>query len=477
MWLKRRRLVLPTIFFILIWFAIILLTPSQLNDNKPRRQEEHGANNPELSKPKAAPRARPTIPRIRIVDIDEDASDDQGEREREAQLRDENHAIDIKEGPPHLIRIVDEVDQEQKDLWDLEGDLIPRDLPGGLRTLSAIWNLTASWVKPDAITPRHNPHLGAVLHAMATRRIAEADVGFKGTQLKARLVLSGGQWVVFKPGRYKRDEIIEGTPYAGYDRHTGEIAAFHLDRVLGFHRAPIVVGRRVNLRTEIKPVASQSLLQTFSTQDKQTCFYGKCYYCKPSDPACSDEDGMMEGSLTMWLPRHKKLKKWRHLWARTYRENKKAKWELDTNYCQEILQTYPIEEHRQVVDMFDTAAFDYLIGNADRHQYETFEEDGDQGMLLLMDSAKSFGNPHHDERSVLAPLEQCCKIRKSTWTKLLSLQDGRLSLVMARVLSHDPLAPVLTALHLQAMDRRLITVIQVIHKCLQKHGQEFVLIQ
>ena len=29
--------------------------------------------------------------------------------------------------------------------------------------------------------------------------------------------------------RYERDHVITGDPYAGFDRHNGEIAGFHLD--------------------------------------------------------------------------------------------------------------------------------------------------------------------------------------------------------------------------------------------------------
>lgn len=107
---------------------------------------------------------------------------------------------------------------------------------------------------------------------------------------------------LFHTFRYSRDYVVEGEPYAGYDRHNAEVAAFHLDRcvgiiecltfiltacvicqwstdvrwsspvipslcrILGFRRAPLVVGRYINLRTEIKPVATDQLLSTFLMQ-------------------------------------------------------------------------------------------------------------------------------------------------------------------------------------------------------------------
>lgn len=40
---------------------------------------------------------------------------------------------------------------------------------------------------------------------------------------------------------------------------------FSPHRILGLRRAPVVVGRYVNLNTEIKPVASEQLLSTFLT--------------------------------------------------------------------------------------------------------------------------------------------------------------------------------------------------------------------
>uniref|UniRef100_A0A6J0TGW6 Glycosaminoglycan xylosylkinase isoform X2 n=1 Tax=Pogona vitticeps TaxID=103695 RepID=A0A6J0TGW6_9SAUR len=279
-------------------------------------------------------------------------------------------------------------------------------------TLQSPWEIAAQWVVPREVYPEDTPELGAVMHAMATKKIIKADVGYKGTQLKALLILEGGQKVVFKPKRYARDYVVEGEPYAGYDRHNAEVAAFHLDRILGFRRAPLVVGRFVNLRTEIKPVATEQLLSTFLTIGNNTCFYGKCYYCRETEPACAEGDAM-EGSVTLWLPDVWPLQKHRHPWGRTYREGKLA----------------------------------------------------------------SFGNPSLDERSILAPLYQCCIIRVSTWNRLNYLKNGVLRSALKTAMSHDPISPVLSVAHLDALDQRLLNILATVKQCTDQFGPDIVLVE
>ncbi|XP_070303714.1 glycosaminoglycan xylosylkinase-like isoform X1 [Salvelinus sp. IW2-2015] len=380
-------------------------------------------------------------------------------------------------------------------------------------TLQSPWEVAGQWVGPREVYPEETPELAAVLTALGTARVERADVGYKGTQLKALLVLDGGQKVVFKPKRYSRDYMVEGEPYAGYDRHNAEVAAFHLDRILGFRRAPLVVGRFFNLRTELKPVATDQLLSTFLIQGNNSCFYGKCYYCRESEPACAEGENM-EGSLTLWLPDVWPLQKHRHPWGRTYREGKLARWEYDESYCDAVKKMPPYDAGPRLLDVIDTAIFDYLIGNADRHHYESFQDDGGASMLILLDNAKrdplhtsttatleaslpiapqkprllqskgynyfkvsDFGNAALDERSILASLYQCCMVRMSTWNRLNLLRAGALSSAMRQALTFDPINPVLAEPHLAALDRRLSGIIATIRQCVESQGPDNTLIE
>lgn len=81
-----------------------------------------------------------------------------------------------------------------------------------------------------------------------------------------------------------------------------------------------------------------------------------------------------------------------------------------------VKKSPPYDKGPRLLDLMDTAIFDFIIGNADRHHYEVFAEQPDS-MVLLLDNAKSFGNPEHDEMSILKPITQCCLLRKSTFER------------------------------------------------------------
>lgn len=65
-----------------------------------------------------------------------------------------------------------------------------------------------------------------------------------------------------------------------------------IDRILGFRRAMPVVGRTLNITTEIYRVADEDLLKTFFVSPSNNlCFHGKCsYYCDTSHAICGNPD-------------------------------------------------------------------------------------------------------------------------------------------------------------------------------------------
>lgn len=63
------------------------------------------------------------------------------------------------------------------------------------------------------------------------------------------------------------------------------------------------------------------------------------------------------------------------------------RWEIDDDYCTKIKQTDRYKNGNLLLDIIDGAVFDYLIGNADRHHYETLGTTN-HSMMLMLDNAK-----------------------------------------------------------------------------------------
>lgn len=330
-------------------------------------------------------------------------------------------------------------------------------------TSDDLWQIAERWVTMQQIHDEDIPELGMILTSMSSKSIISADVGHKGSQLKLTLVLDGGQRVVFKPQWYERDFIIEGQPYDGHDRHNAEIIAFHLNRLLGFRRVPLAVGRVIDLEKDIIPVATERLRKTFFQNGTNTCFYGKCLYCTGESTGVCAHGSRMEGAVILMLPKKFHFQRYHHPWGRTYKEGRKARWEYDENYCSDVKKNSLYSSGRLLMDIIDACVFDYILGNADRHHYEIFLNQSDS-MLIMFDNGKSLGNPFQDEESILAPLQQCKRIRLETANRLRELDDGVLSRIVGDIVSHDPISPLVTVHHFHAMERRLKHVVQLIDK-------------
>lgn len=325
---------------------------------------------------------------------------------------------------------------------------------------------------------RRSPAIEALLRDLGEHRITSVAMKSGGTQLKLIMTLQNYGQALFKPMRQTREQ--ETPPdffyFSDYERHNAEIAAFHLDRILDFRRVPPVAGRMINMTKEIRDVTrDKKLWRTFFISPANNiCFYGECsYYCSTEHALCGRPD-QIEGSLAAFLPdlALAKRKTWRNPWRRSYHKRKKAEWEMDPDYCEEVQQMPPYDSSHRILDVMDMTIFDFLMGNMDRHHYETFEKFGNKTFIIHLDNGRGFGKYSHDELSILAPLQQCCRIRRSTYLRLqlLAKEEYKLSLLMAESLQKDRVAPILYQPHLEALDRRLRIILQAVRDCVESDG-------
>lgn len=115
-----------------------------------------------------------------------------------------------------------------------------------------------------------------------------------GSQFKLQVFFDNEVVALFRPKRTLREQQAPPNQVhvAEFERHTSEIAAFHLDRILGFYRAMPTVGRNVNMITEMLRVSEPRLQRTFSVSpkpDENVCFTGNCkLYCDSYHPICGN---------------------------------------------------------------------------------------------------------------------------------------------------------------------------------------------
>ncbi|XP_066249335.1 glycosaminoglycan xylosylkinase homolog [Euwallacea similis] len=315
-----------------------------------------------------------------------------------------------------------------------------------------LWLEAQTWPSGNQLTNISSPNIGKVWLALKTAKILKADVDTRGTQLKLLLTLKGNQQCVFKPQWYDKSRLIEGPVYAGKDRYGSEITAFYLSVLLDKPLVPLSVERTLSLKYDIMPVASKRLLNTSFEINNRTCVYGKCYYCHKEDPVCDDNQNSLTGAVILNVK--KSFSNYRSPWQRTYKKGKLAAWEIDPNYCKKVKSKLT---KKRIFDLIDIAVFDFLIQNGDRHHYETFEDS-----IVWVDNGKGLGNPYVQHIDILAPLYQCCMMRRKSWLSLQYLAGGTLSKYLKLM---PDIQNVLTDAHLKALEERLRLVLATVEYC------------
>ncbi|XP_070803856.1 extracellular serine/threonine protein kinase FAM20C-like [Pituophis catenifer annectens] len=331
---------------------------------------------------------------------------------------------------------------------------------------------------------RHDPSRHDLMKDLAKQKIISSVQKPGGTQLKLIMTFPNHGQALFKPMKQTRDQETSADffYFSDFERHNAEISAFHLDRILDFRRIPPVSGRLVNIAEDVRDITTdKKLFKTFFISPAgNTCFFGVCsYYCSTEHALCGKPDHL-EGSMAALLPDKMiaERQSWRSPWRRSYSKIKKAEWELNENYCAQVRKTPPYDNTARLLNLIDMTMLDFLMGNMDRHHYETFEKFGNHTFYLHLDNGRGFGRHSHDEMSILTPLRQCCIIKKSTFLRLqlLATEPFRLSDVMRESLASDPLSPVLSEPHLEALDRRLKKILAMVENCRKADGHEEVII-
>ncbi|XP_038071337.1 glycosaminoglycan xylosylkinase-like [Patiria miniata] len=364
---------------------------------------------------------------------------------------------------------------ELKRDWD-DQDVIGKGHP---------WQQFHRDISQDALYSEDAPYMDDLIRDLATVKIVNASQFRGGTQLKLDLRLADGNRVIAKPMRLSRDHVYKYTREEPFwlepERHYAEIAAFHLDRLLGFRRVPPCSGRRVNLKKEILGKSEDTnLLSTVFKSGGNLCVIGSCkpWFCNQDHPSCTKGD-LMEVAMCQFLPTYQggiPVREVAYPWSQGIKESKVWK---GKNICLDILKDPARLDGRYLLDLIEQGIFDFFLRNYDRHHYSQLRKYRKLGCVLHVDNGKGFGNPLVDDDTFLAPVYQCCKLRRSTYFRLkeLARPQSRLSNRLNASMSHDPIAPVITEVHLQAMDRRLETVLRTIDKCIRNHGESNVLVE
>ncbi|MCC6214948.1 MAG: hypothetical protein IT376_08775 [Polyangiaceae bacterium] len=262
---------------------------------------------------------------------------------------------------------------------------------------------------------------------LAAARIASLRRNRGGATITLLVRFEDGARAVWKPAQSH-----------GASNHRAEIAAYHLDRLLGLRRTAVVVGRRLP-----RAAVREHLVATGTSPEELARF----------DAEVRDTSGEVAGAMIAWH-------------ARPLADAAPPRdWAHDPTLAPE-----------RRLELADLLLFDALLDNGDRWSGGNVLSLGKGGPLVFLDNAAGFMTTREvAPRPALSRLRASCLARETTLAALERVgpsapKNARLGARLGRSLARDPLAPVLDAAHLEALDRRVALVLEHLTACRLEAG-------
>lgn len=298
---------------------------------------------------------------------------------------------------------------------------------------------------------------GDLRERLATQPVAEIKRGYGGRSVAFKITLADGT-----VGYYKPEQTFSAAHWYG------EVAAYHLDRLLGLHRVPPCVSRRMAWLDLRRSAPSDEHFPEVTVGD----------------------DGTVRGSFSFWVPDHLVPLRGVAGWERWVRVGSTAPGAVspfqrprafaealaairDGGTAPGVPPAGPPDSPDRPAELSDLVVFDYLTGNTDRWGGENANvlTRGRRGALVFLDNGAGF--PPGPARSTLldSRLHAVQRFRRHTVEALRAMNAADL----ARRLRAEPLAPVLDADQLAAFDVRRDEVLAHVAQQVARYGEADVL--
>lgn len=267
------------------------------------------------------------------------------------------------------------------------------------------------------------------LRRLSLARIARFRRNKGGSTITIKAYYADGYKAAFKPEQRR-----------SVSNYRAEIAAYHLDRLLGLGRVAPVLGRWVDrelLRAHL----------AFNEAEPE--------WLERFDAEVEDHDGKVRGAFIAW---HSK---------RLHSESPPAGWNRQLRSRQPVAKNIA----GRLGEWSDMIVFDFLLDNYDRWSGGNVLYLGKGGPLILLDNAAGFTVWRTRQGVTTAKrLDPVCRFNRSTIETVRRMSKSapikkRLGARLGRSTGRDPLAPILTEEQLEGLDARVEQLLKHVGAC------------